>query len=263
MIPIAFYVLRERTRPSEEEATSFLMSCLLQCGKAELVDVLTSGGQLATHIANLMRPSKDLSRDFKTFIQHSGGEKYEGKPREYKWQFFEAQTGDPPEPTCLALVFSLQSAKGSPIPPQPSVQDFLDRGSRWEALELWGNALLCYLIGQSLYKDDLDLKLRAGRAQLRKPDLLVAAYRPLLEVAESRPCTGEAAAALAEYYLLVAVSPRADVRGSTRDELREWALMHFERAAALARDDLAIRAKRDSLRERLGADPSLDFFSLE
>ena len=161
MIPVAFYVLRERSRPTEEEARSFLMSCVHQC---EGVD-LAWGGQLATHIANVMRPSEDLSKDFEAFIRQSGGEKYQGKPREYKWQFFEAETGDPPELTCLALVFALQGAKAKPMPPQPSVQEFLARGNRWEALGLWGNALLCFLIGQNLYPDDLDLKLRVGRAQ--------------------------------------------------------------------------------------------------
>lgn len=259
MIPVAFYVLRQRTRPSEEEATSFFMSCVLRCEGVNL----TSGGQLASHIANLMRPSEDLAKDFEVFILQSGGDKYQSKSREYKWQFFEAQTGDPPELTCLALVFALQGAKASPVPPQPSVQEFLARGNRWEALGLWGNALLCYLIGQSLYPDDLDLKLRAGRAQLRQPNLVGAAYRPLLEVAESRPCAAEAAAALAECYVLLADNPRAEIRGSTREELREWALMHLERAAALALDDSAVRESRDLLRGRLGANPSLDFFSAE
>jgi hypothetical protein len=259
MIPVAFYVLRERSRPSEEEARSFLMSCVLQC---EGVD-LTSGGNLAIHISNVMRPSEDLGKDFEVFIRQSGGEKYQGKPREYKWQFFEAETGDPPELTYLALVFALQGAKAKPMPPQPSVQEFLARGNRWEALGLWGNALLCFLIGQSLYPDDLDLKLRVGRAQLRQPNLVGAAYRPLLEVAESYPCAAEAAAALAECYLLMADNPQVEIRGSTRDELREWALMHLERAAALAPEDSVIRESRDLLRGRLGANPSLDFFSAE
>lgn len=149
------------------------------------------------------------------------------------------------------------------MPPQPSVQEFLARGNRWEALGLWGNALLCYLIGQSLYTDDLDLKLRAGRVQLRQPNLVGAAYRPLLEVAESRPCAAEAAAALAECYLLLADNPRTEIHGSTRAELRDWALMHLERAATLAPDDSSVRESRDLLRGRLGANPSLDFFSAE
>jgi hypothetical protein len=259
MIPVAFYVLRERIRPSEEEATSLFMSCLRQC---EGVD-LTSGGQTVIHISNVMRPSEDLGKDLEAIIRQSGGERYQGKPGEYKWQFFEAQTGDPPELTCLALVFALQGAKASPVLPQPSVQEFLTRGSRWEALGLGGNALLCYLIGQNLYPDDLDLKLCVGRAQLRQPNLVGSAYRPLLEVAESRPCAAQAAAVLAECYLLVADNPQMEIRGSTRDELREWALMHLERAAALAPEDSAIRESRDLLRGRLGANPSLDFFSAE
>lgn len=259
MTPVVFYVLRERTRPSEEEARSLFMSCVRQCEGADL----TSGGQYTSHIANVMRPSENLGKDFEAFIRQFGGEKYQSKPREYKWQFFEAQTSDPPELTCLAIVFALQAAEASSGLPRPSVQEFLARGSRWEALELWGNALLCYLIGQSLYPDDLNLKLRAGRAQLRRPNLVGTAYRPLLEVAEARPCAAEAAVALAECYLLMADTSSVEIHGATRDELREWSLMHLERAAILAPDDSAVRESRDVLRVRLGANPSLDFFSAE
>lgn len=69
MIPVAFYVLRERTRPSEQEAESFFASCVLQC---EGVD-LTSGGQLVCYIANVMRPSDDLGKDFEEYIRLQGG----------------------------------------------------------------------------------------------------------------------------------------------------------------------------------------------
>ncbi|MBL3598384.1 MAG: hypothetical protein JMN25_00775 [gamma proteobacterium endosymbiont of Lamellibrachia anaximandri] len=259
MIPVAMYVLRERTRPSNEEATSIFLSCVRQCQGVDL----TSGGQVVHYIANVQRPSEDLDRDFEAFIRESGGEKYQNKPREYKWRYFEAQMDDPPERTCIALVFSLQGVNAGQLMPRPSVQEFLLRGSRWEALGLWGNALLCYLIGQSLYQDDLDLKLRAGEGYLRQPDLAPAAYRQLLEVAESRPCAQEPASALAECYLLMADNPRSEIRGSTRDELRAWALMHLERAAALAPDNSVVCKKRNQLRDQLGANPSLDFFSVE
>lgn len=258
MTPVAFYMLRERVRPSAEEASWYLMEYLALCEGAE-----PSGGHLVSHISSLTRPTKDLSKDFRGFIMNSGGQKYQDKPREYKWRFFEAQTGNPPEPTCLALVFALQEANAIPAPPKSSVQAFLDRGASWEALGRWGDALLCYLIGQELYPEDLDLKLRAGIAKLKRSQLAPWAYRALLDVAEERPCSSEAALALAECYVLCADNPRAEIRGSSRQELRDWALMHLERSAAMRPDDGSVRARRDTLRRRLGADPALDFFSTD
>jgi len=108
---LATYVLRERTRPSGEEAKDYVRTCLRSIFDEQAVDAFLytkacrpaeNGGYLFR--TNLMRPG-DVFEMMDGFIRHTGNEQFLDFPARYEIKYSQVQTGKPAEPTCIALVF--------------------------------------------------------------------------------------------------------------------------------------------------------------
>jgi tetratricopeptide (TPR) repeat protein len=255
MTPIEIFILRQKTRPSEEECQQFFLRCLAT-NEERLLDLLKdmanpSHPQCAMQSANLNRETDDIDKTLEVFIKAEGGERYLKDRSRFSLETFRFISGNPPEQTRVAIAYvnDLQQRVNEHI---PEVADFLSRGHRWEELERWGDALGCYYIGLILHADHPVLLARLGNIQVRYPRYLVTAVENLKKAIELCPTNWAALFCLGRAHRLVADSPEIQVKGRTKEELRQIALSFLQRAALLQPSNSEIRAELDSLCKELG-----------
>lgn len=253
MIPTEVYILRQKTRPSQEECTDLFRSCLAQDEKRLLVflNALTQLTQLQIRSANLNRETDDIDQQLEVFIKAEGGNRYVEDTAHFVLERFSLLSGDPPEQTRLAIAYA-REAQPESNPNIPEVVEFLTRGRRWEELGHWGDALGCYYIGLVLHPNHPDLLSKLGRVQMRYSKYYSEAMRNLTKATELRPADGFAIAQLGRCYRLVANTPEIEVKGRPREDLRHMALGFLERAVTIRPEDPEIQAELQSLREELG-----------
>ena len=105
MTPIEIFILRQKTRPSEEECQQFFLRCLAT-NKERLLDLLKdmanpSHPHCAIQSANLNRETDDIDEQLQTFIKAEGGERYLKDRGRFSLEMFQFLWGTPPEETRL------------------------------------------------------------------------------------------------------------------------------------------------------------------
>lgn len=259
---LAAYLLRQKTRPTEEEAHQLIATNLLLHHSKEAVQTLSreaDSSLLRVCISNVTqdRPVDEL---IEHYIRHSGGGRYLDHPASFEVVTHAFDSGSPPEPTRLALVFarSVEEMKGTTA--LPSVYEpFVERGARWEALGHFGDAAVCYAVGLRLCGVHPELNLRLGRALMRFPRELGIALRALEQAAEALPGRADVQATLGRCLVAIADNKDVEIQGATHDDLRRMGVARLESAVRLAPDDTDLGAELATQR-RLTGKPQEDSF---
>jgi hypothetical protein len=264
MILVAAYLLRQKTRPTSEEAAALMEQHLLLHHGRELSHSMAPGvgqGQVRFSVSNVTN-DRPIDEVFKNYILTSdGGFRYLGQPTKYEVVTYAFESGDPPEPTRLALVFARTAGEmqGAEAPP-PGLAPFLERGARWEALGHWGDAALCYAIGLHVAGLNPELNLRLGRALTRFPRELGAAYQVLERVAEALPARADVQAALGRCMAAIADHDEIPLQGPSREDVRRMAIARLEAAARLDPGDTELAADLATQRAVSGGGTEESFY---
>jgi len=214
--------------------------------------------QLRFCLSNPTEPDRNVGADLTAFIRSSGGQHYLDAPGDYQVERYLADTGDPPEPTAIALVFA-RDASEQPL--DEDAQGWLDRGQQWEALGRWPDALQCYQMAVEQFPKNPELLFRLGRACMHLPGQLPRAYPHLREAHERAPERPAYARQLALCLMAVADDEAIEVRGTSREALRSQALLLLEAAVAADPGDSEAGEALASLQRVLGVDDEDVFFS--
>ncbi|MEW6386986.1 MAG: hypothetical protein AB1491_05655 [Thermodesulfobacteriota bacterium] len=267
MLLIESYILRQHTRPTMEEST-LLVAHIMDTHYGGMLEALKkaldAGSELQRqNCANLMKPDLKVGQEIRNFIISSGGERYLNNPSQYEVRVHHLETGDPPEDTCIALVFQRQVAlaRDDQEGDDDQIQVILQRGQRWEHLGHWQDAILCYQMGLDKIPGHPELLFRLGSVQMRITPQLAAACESLKKAYEASPDRAEYARQLAHCFLELADRTDIEIRGVSRQDLRNHALVLLERAAALEPANEALLRELGSLRKRLGIEEDDIFFT--
>ena len=253
MIPIEVFVLRQKTRPSEEESFAYFFDCMMTEKDTPFLDWLSSKNQprLPIRTANLNNETDDIEKTMKLFFKAEGCEHYLNNSEDYVLKEFHFLSGALKEETRLVVVFSTLNVyeKKQKV---SEVDEFLKRGKRWEELKRYGDALECYFIGLLLYPQDPELLLAQSRIQIRLWSFFNHLEENLKKVLELKPASGEAPYLLGLYYRKVANSANSQIKGGSREDLKNIALGLLQRAAALEPDNIEFKSELKSLSQELG-----------
>ena len=116
----ATYILRQRTSPSENEARDIAFNCLRErCGESALRAFLDTPALQPAHrggylFSSCLRNLGDVRELMPGFIRSSGNEQFLDFPADYDIAYSVIQSGQPPEPTCIALCFGPDPAEFDP-----------------------------------------------------------------------------------------------------------------------------------------------------
>jgi WD40 repeat protein len=116
------------------------------------------------------------------------------------------------------------------------VQSILDRGTRWETMSRWSDAIRCYSIGIEVCGRDPELLFRLGTAYAHDPAQLDAAHRTLEEAYESQAERRDLLHNLG--VVLIELGQKPHVDGSSAQEgLCKRGVELLNRLAAMDRND--------------------------
>ena len=108
---LAAYVLRQRTTPAKEELVNGLRKCIRSHYNPQAVDAFLAakacvpvkdGGLLFS--TSLAKPG-DVRKKMDGYIRATGNEQFLDFPGRYEIDYYQTSSGQPPEPSCIALVF--------------------------------------------------------------------------------------------------------------------------------------------------------------
>jgi tetratricopeptide (TPR) repeat protein len=117
---LATYVLRQRTTPSENEARDIARNCLReQCGESALRACVDTPALQPAHrggylFSSCLRKPGDVRELMPGFIRSSGNDQLLDFPADYHIAYSVIQSGQPSEPTCIALCFGPEPAEFDP-----------------------------------------------------------------------------------------------------------------------------------------------------
>jgi tetratricopeptide (TPR) repeat protein len=258
------FVLRERTRATNDEAVILVVEAMSQRlgdrGEA-LLAVLKSlestEAEMRLSSANVQVAGGNVSDLVNDYIESCGGDRYLKDTANYEVAVYDFLSGDPPEDTCVALVFAREGQEVAEA--GEDVAKFLGRGDKWESLGRWGDALQCYQAALREHPEHPELLFRLGRAELRS-GVLIPATKSLKQAYEACPERGDIARELGRAYLAVGSRPDLEVQGATHDDLKQKGMLLLERAAALLPDDADAASEAAKARLELGCEDSDLFF---
>ncbi len=260
------YLLRKNTRPSTEEATFLLGRCLIELG----VDVKALNAlealSLTFHVSNLpFETEKTVSEYMNAFIATTGGKIFIEKPDKYVIHCLEFDSGDPPEPSCAAFVFSNEDAINKDSDAK-AIAMFIERGKRWEEIGHIGDAIHCYSIALEIYPDTHEILYRLGSLMMKDNAECSGIYlRKAFDFHQNQP---EYLVALARHYCemssgsVICVVVDQDMQ-PIQVGSKEWqhrALTLYERAFRLDLSKPEIKADLEQLRTTMNISASFSFF---
>lgn len=257
MTTVAYYILRERSRPSEEEGGGMVLGAELiyfqQHGKGILTDRAEGGGQVPVRMSFPFDPAGDVVEQMRKYIASQGGGHYLAEPDRYEVFIMTSKEGDPPEGACTAMVIDRgEQSKERETP--PDVQFCLDRGRRWEELGRAGDALHCYAVGRDVYGDHPELLLRLGALRLEFESLLPGAMECLRKARQASPKNPEVIYRVALCYSRLADAKEFQFSDANPARVKEMALSLLEEAAAANLSDPRMAELAQRLRSELGDD---------
>jgi len=253
---VAYYILTERSRLSEEEglgvATGVYLLYTGQRMKEGIQDVFgDSSGQVPIFSSFPFDPSGDVVDQMKRYIAGEGGGLYLMDPSRYETFIMTSMDGDPPQATCTAMIVD----RGEQVPKveiPEAVQYCLDRGRRWEELGRKGDAMHCYAVGRDVYGDHPELLLRLGVLRLEFETLLPGALECMRKAHSAFPTRSDAIYPLALCYLKLAESTKIRVSDASPHRLKELALSLLDEEAARASGDQRAEVLAKRLKDELG-----------
>jgi hypothetical protein len=258
------FILREKTRLSELEAHRLLelsISSIMGKSYSEAFLDLTLNGNIKIYISCLMLFVNDMSVALIELIKTSpNGEIYLNNPGAYEIKYLNYETGNPPEDTRVAIVFANNFEQSDDQILPIEVSEFVERGSHWEKLQRWGDALQCYRIGLDLFPDANNLRLCLSSIMLKFDFLLPNAYKILTELFNELPVDGKVAYQLGKCCQLIADSQFTEIKDISREKCLSIALCHLERAAVIMHTDNQVYQDLITLRFRLNTQADNCFF---
>jgi hypothetical protein len=261
---VAYYILSERSRLSEEDGLAVAFGVRMVCAKQReegLLEALGgSSGQVPIFTSFPFDPAGDVVEQMHEYITvHGGGRYLEDKGR-YEVFIVTSKDGNPPQPTCTAMIVDRgEQAREVVIPEE--VQYCLDRGRRWEKLGRMGDAMHSYAVGRDVYGDHPELLLRLGIRRLEFETLLPGALECLRKAHAAFPKQASAIYPLALCYLKLAESEKIQVSDTSPRRLKELALSLLEESPRTS-EDQRITALAKRLKTELGDDAE-SFFKHE
>ena len=249
---IKTFVLRQRTRPSEQEAFSMLLECCSADPEVGL-DAMSGSGKTPVETASLVREG-DVHSMLNELITRAGDRRFLDSAR-YLVKRYSAKSGPDHEPTVIALVLE-RDAPGAQV--TQSIRELLDRGRQWESLGRTGDAMLCYRVALGAHPDDIDLEFALATLQMRVPPLLPQAAVALRKCREARPERADYAVALAEAYQ-GALDHKIPFKNTSVESVRAMIVDLLSVANRLAPNDTSIAARLNVA--RTAADDGGGFFS--
>jgi len=254
---VAYYVLSEHTRASEQEGLGLAFGADLVYAKHRgqgVLDVLGhSPGQVPVSMSFPFDPAGDVVGQMHRYIAGQGGGRYLEDKSRYEVFIVTSKEGHPPQATCTAMIVDRgETARRVEIPPE--VQYCLDRGRRWEELGRIGDAMHCYAVGCDVYAGHPELLLRLGTLRLGFETLLPGALECLRKAHAAFPKRADAIYPLALCYLKLAGTKKVEVTDASPRRLKEAALSLLEEEPARALGDQRIETLARQLKAELGDD---------
>ncbi|MGC1617501.1 MAG: hypothetical protein WA765_03330 [Candidatus Acidiferrum sp.] len=248
------YVLRQKTRPSEQEATLLVTERLLATPELG-IDALAPG-EFRIASSSLMMEG-DVYKMIDGLIRSEGGGKFLDSPDLYEVRYIRANTGDPPEPTCIAFVLD---RKAPPANLLQSVGEKIERARQWEGRCRLGDAMLSYRVALDAHPDHPDLLYGLAMIQKRYWQLLPPAVAAFKKCREARPERIEYAVALAEAYEAV-IAHKIPIVGASVTDIQEEVVDLLAAASVLKPDDHSIKERLKSARAACKTRGEEGFFS--
>lgn len=265
MIIVAYYILSERSRLSEEEGLGVAFGVEMVYAKQSEEGTLgvLSGlhGQVPIFTSFPFDPAEDVVAQMDRYITSVGGGRFLEDESRYEVFIVTSQEGDPPQATCTAMVID-RGEQVRKIEITEEVQYCLDRGRRWEELGRMGDAMHCYAVGRNVYGDHAELLLRLGIMRLEFETLLPGAMECLRKAHATFPKRADAIYPLALCYFKLAESKKIQVTDASPRRLKELAMSLLEEDAAWTSGDQRMEALAKRLRAELGDDTE-SFFKSE
>ncbi|MBM4164527.1 MAG: hypothetical protein FJ222_08845 [Lentisphaerae bacterium] len=262
MKTVAYYILRENSRPSEEEGFGLAFGINMVYAKSHNIDVLDAfadkSGQVPVAMSFPYDPAGDVPEQMKKYIAAQGGGHFLNDPDRYEIFIVGSKEGNPPQPTCTAMIID-RGEKQHANTISEEVQACIDRGRRWEALRRFGDAMHCYEVGRDVYGDHPELLIRLGILKLEFETLLPGALDCLKRAHSACPSRTEVLYPLACCYVKQADSIKTQVEDASPRRLKELALSLLEQAIVRVPGDERIRLLTQRLRIELG-DYAENFF---
>jgi hypothetical protein len=254
MKTVAYYILRENSRPSEEEGFGLAFGIKALYAKAHDIDLIDAfadkSGQVPIAMSFPYDPAGDVSEQMKKYIAAQGGRHFLNDPDRYEVFIIGSKEGNPPQATCTAMIIDLGEQRRISVITE-EVQACLDRGRRWEALRRLGDALHCYEVGRDVYGDHPELLIRLGTLKLEFETLLPGALDCLKKAHIACPNRTDVLYALACCYVKLADSSRIQVADASPRRLKDSAVSLLEQAIVQAPNDERIRSLTQRLRVEL------------
>jgi hypothetical protein len=262
MKTVAYYVLREHSRPSEEEGLRLAFGINLVYAKAHNIDILDAfadkSGQVPVKMSFPYDPAGDVPKQMETYIAAQGGRRFLNDPARYELFIVSSKEGNPPQPTCTAMIIDRGEQRQTHAISQ-EVQSCLDRGRRWEALGRLGDAMHCYEIGRDVYGDHPELLIRLGILRLEFETLLTGSLDCLRKAHSACPNRPEVLYHLACCYAKLADSRQVHIDDASLRQLKELALSLLEQASVQAPGDDRTQSLMQRLKTEL-CDGAASFF---
>lgn len=257
MKTVAYYILRENSRPSEEEGLGLAFGAELVYAKSRNIDFPEAfddkSGQIPIAMSFPYDPAGDVPEQMKNYIATQGGRHFLNDPDRYEMFIVGSKEGDPPQPTCTAMIID-RGEKPHTNAISEEVPACLDRGRRWEEIRRFGDAMHCYEVGRDVYGDHPDLLIRLGTLKLEFEALLPGALDCLKKAHSACPSRIDLLYPLACCYVRLADSSKIQVEDASPRRLKELALSLLEQAIVRAPGDERIRLLTQRMRIELGDD---------
>jgi tetratricopeptide (TPR) repeat protein len=265
MKTVAYYILSETSRPSEEDGVGLAFGITMVYAKSNNIDSLDAftdkSGQVPIAMSFPYDPSGDVPEQMKKYIAAQRGGHYLSDPDRYELFIVSSKEGNPAQSTCTAMIID-RGDKPHRITIPDEVQACLDRGRRWEALRRFGDAMHCYEVGRDVYGDYPDLLIRLGTLKLEFEALLPSALDCLKKAHSACPTRTDVLYRLACCYVKLADSNKIKVEDASPRRLRELALSLLEQAIVKTPNDEKIRSLIQRMRTELGDDAETFFRGL-
>ncbi|NWG14676.1 MAG: hypothetical protein HXY20_14205 [Acidobacteria bacterium] len=229
--------------------------CLFSDPELGVDAILHDQGQSPMSLSSLMVDG-DVHQMIDKLIRSEGGGRFLDSPALFEIKYFQAETGNPPEPTAVALVFD---RKSQPAALAQSLSEKLGRAREWERLGRVGDAMLSYRVALDAHPDNPELLYGLALLQKRFWRLLPRAVTALKKCREARPECAEYALALAECYQGV-LDHDIQIVGASAEDIREKIVDLLAAAARLKPDEPSISERLRKARAAAGSHGEEGFF---
>jgi len=262
---VAYYILSEHSRLSEEDGLAVSFGVHMVCAKQRSEGMLEalggSSGQVPIFTSFPFDPAGDVVEQMRQYITTLGYSRYLEDEGRYEVFIVTSKEGNPPQPTCTAMIID-RGVQARSVEVPDEVQYCLDRGRRWEKLGRMGDAMHCYSVGRDVFGDHPELLLRLGILRLEFEMLLPGALECLRKAHDAFPKRADPIYPLALCYVKLAETEKFQVTDASPARLKELALSLLDEEFPRTSKDQRIVALAKRLKSEL-EDDAESFFKGE